>query len=344
MSCSLNDCEEEDLVKKDFKIYKKWNKNYQNIVEKPILIKSTQDTSIVEDSEFYTINDNQLIDCTTQFNDIVSTDAKLLLQHNAYLEGISTKMKIFNLKDFPGFYIVPNAISDSLIEFLTSFVLRNLTGPPFINNFNNLNEQVQEPINLWSHSIENYGDLSFLKKSLRWIHLGYFFDYNRFQYDESKYNSNPVIIKNIFEYLAKCLGFSTFEAQTSILNFYSSCSFGPDYRTGQNVCGHVDIYEKNLDQPLLSLSMGQSAIFLIGHSIRHSKSKAIWLRNGDLVIMSGPSRNAYHSVPYVGPIHPHGKSPLANHSLNYDCSNIKDSSIREFLDNSRFNINVRHMK
>lgn len=46
-------------------------------------------------------------------------------------------------------------------------------------------------------------------------------------------------------------------------------------------------------------SFGQSAVFLIGGQSKAVRPQALLLRSGDVVIMSGPSRLAYHGVPKV---------------------------------------------
>lgn len=53
--------------------------------------------------------------------------------------------------------------------------------------------------------------------------------------------------------------------------------------------------------PSLSSSLGQSAIFLIGGQSRQQKPLPLLLRSGDVVVMAGKSRTAYHAVPHVLP-------------------------------------------
>ncbi len=71
--------------------------------------------------------------------------------------------------------------------------------------------------------------------------------------------------------------------------------------------GHTDHSEKDLARPLLSLSFGQSAIFLIGGPTKQTRPKALLLNSGDVVIMSGESRLAYHGVPKVLPYFKEGE-------------------------------------
>jgi alkylated DNA repair protein alkB family protein 1 len=54
--------------------------------------------------------------------------------------------------------------------------------------------------------------------------------------------------------------------------------------------GHQDYSEENLEAPLISISFGNSAVFLIGGKSKDIKPKAICLKSGDILIMSGESR------------------------------------------------------
>ena len=85
---------------------------------------------------------------------------------------------------------------------------------------------------------------------------------------------------------------SSFCAEAGIVNYYHMDS---------TLSGHTDHSEKDLSQPLLSISFGQSAIFLIGGPTKQVRPKALLLNSGDIVIMSGESRLAYHGVPKILP-------------------------------------------
>ena len=60
--------------------------------------------------------------------------------------------------------------------------------------------------------------------------------------------------------------------------------------------GHTDHSEDNLSAPLLSISLGQPAIFLIGGSSLATVPAAILLRSGDVLLMERESRLAYPNV------------------------------------------------
>ena len=63
--------------------------------------------------------------------------------------------------------------------------------------------------------------------------------------------------------------------------------------------GHTDHSEDNLSAPLLSISLGQPAIFLIGGSSLATVPSALLLRSGDVLLMERESRLAYHAVPRI---------------------------------------------
>lgn len=85
------------------------------------------------------------------------------------------------------------------------------------------------------------------------------------------------------------------------------------YHMDSTLSGHTDHSEKDLAQPLLSLSFGQSAIFLIGGTTKQTRPKALLLNSGDIVIMSGDSRLAYHGVPKILP---YCREGISNHQPN----------------------------
>eukprot|EP01137_Pigoraptor_chileana_P000242 Opistho-2@36098 len=63
--------------------------------------------------------------------------------------------------------------------------------------------------------------------------------------------------------------------------------------------GHTDHSELNLEAPLLSISFGNSAIFLLGGPSRCDPAVPILIRSGDIVVMAGQSRLCYHGVPRI---------------------------------------------
>ena len=48
--------------------------------------------------------------------------------------------------------------------------------------------------------------------------------------------------------------------------------------------------------PVLSISLGDDALFRIGGQNKIDHTESIWLSSGDILVMSGASRLAYHGI------------------------------------------------
>ena len=59
---------------------------------------------------------------------------------------------------------------------------------------------------------------------------------------------------------------------------------------------HQDRDEEDLSAPVVSLSLGNSALFRIGGLKRSDPSRSFRLESGDAVILGGPARLAFHGV------------------------------------------------
>src|ERR1700761_4881097 len=73
------------------------------------------------------------------------------------------------------------------------------------------------------------------------------------------------------------------------------------YRAGARMGLHQDKDEKALDAPVVSVSLGDEAIFRIGGSARQGPSKSLKLASGDVVMFGGPARLAYHGIDRILP-------------------------------------------
>jgi alkylated DNA repair protein (DNA oxidative demethylase) len=91
---------------------------------------------------------------------------------------------------------------------------------------------------------------------------------------------------------------SAYEPDAALINFYDG-----DARLGL----HQD-QEERANSPVVSISLGDSAIFRFGNTrTRGRPYRDIELHSGDLVVFGGPSRYAYHGVPKILP----GTGPAA---------------------------------
>ena len=59
---------------------------------------------------------------------------------------------------------------------------------------------------------------------------------------------------------------------------------------------HQDKDEADFQWPVVSVSLGDDGLFRIGNPTRGGKTESIWLKSGDVVVMGGAARLAYHGV------------------------------------------------
>ena len=78
------------------------------------------------------------------------------------------------------------------------------------------------------------------------------------------------------------------------------------YREGAKMGLHRDADEGLFDAPVVSVSLGDPARFRAGGLGRKDPTEALELRSGDVLVMGGPSRLAYHGVDRIS----FGVSPL----------------------------------
>jgi alkylated DNA repair protein (DNA oxidative demethylase) len=68
------------------------------------------------------------------------------------------------------------------------------------------------------------------------------------------------------------------------------------YREGAKMGLHQDRDEKALAAPVLSVSLGDDALFRIGGPTRKGPTKSLKLRSGDVLMFGGPARLAFHGI------------------------------------------------
>jgi len=72
---------------------------------------------------------------------------------------------------------------------------------------------------------------------------------------------------------------------------------------------HQDRDEKDFDAPIVSVSLGDDCLFRVGGTKRADPTVSMRLASGDVVVLSGPSRLAFHGVDRIYP----GTSMLLAH-------------------------------
>lgn len=73
------------------------------------------------------------------------------------------------------------------------------------------------------------------------------------------------------------------------------------YGEGAKMGLHQDRDEADFTQPVLSISLGDEALFRIGNETRGGKTDSLWLRSGDVMILGGPSRLLFHGIDRIRP-------------------------------------------
>ncbi len=68
------------------------------------------------------------------------------------------------------------------------------------------------------------------------------------------------------------------------------------YGEGVKMGLHQDRDEADFTWPVLSVSLGDEALFRVGGPNRKDPTRSIWLRSGDVAVMGGAARLAYHGI------------------------------------------------
>jgi alkylated DNA repair protein (DNA oxidative demethylase) len=71
------------------------------------------------------------------------------------------------------------------------------------------------------------------------------------------------------------------------------------YRQGAKMGLHRDEDEEDFAAPVVSISLGDTAIFRIGGQERGGKTETLKLSSGDVLVMGGQSRLCYHGIDRV---------------------------------------------
>jgi alkylated DNA repair protein (DNA oxidative demethylase) len=82
------------------------------------------------------------------------------------------------------------------------------------------------------------------------------------------------------------------EPEACLVNFYSD-----DARMGL----HQDRDEDDFSAPVLSVSLGDDCLFRIGGTTRRDPTQSLRLRSGDVLVLGGEGRLAFHGVDRIYP-------------------------------------------
>ncbi len=80
--------------------------------------------------------------------------------------------------------------------------------------------------------------------------------------------------------------------EACLINFYGS---------GAKMGLHQDRDENDFDAPVVSISLGDSCLFRVGGTRRNEPTRSFRLNSGDVVVLGGAARLAFHGVDRIYP-------------------------------------------
>jgi alkylated DNA repair protein (DNA oxidative demethylase) len=99
----------------------------------------------------------------------------------------------------------------------------------------------------------------------------------------------PKILTDIWKEVSAC----RLMPEACLINYYA-----PDAKMGL----HQDRDEQELSAPVLSISLGDACLFRVGGVRREEPTVSFRLESGDVVLIGGDSRLAYHGVDRIYPM------------------------------------------
>jgi alkylated DNA repair protein (DNA oxidative demethylase) len=123
--------------------------------------------------------------------------------------------------------------------------------------------------------------------------LGWVTDRTGYRYDARDpltgrpWPAMPASFRDLAANAAERAGFGSFSPDACLVN---------RYEPGAKMSLHQDKDEGDLNAPIVSVSLGLSAIFLFGGLARSDRPRRYRLEHGDIAVWGGPSRLVYHGV------------------------------------------------
>lgn len=68
------------------------------------------------------------------------------------------------------------------------------------------------------------------------------------------------------------------------------------YGEGARMGMHQDRDEADFSWPVLSVSLGDDALFRVGSATRGGRTESVWLKSGDVAVIGGAARLVFHGI------------------------------------------------
>jgi DNA oxidative demethylase len=123
--------------------------------------------------------------------------------------------------------------------------------------------------------------------------LGWVSDRHGYRYDardpehDRAWPPMPDAFRSLAGHAAARAGFEAFDPDACLIN---------RYEPGAKLSLHQDRDERDLEAPIVSVSLGLPATFQFGGLHRGDPTRRLSLTHGDVVVWGGPSRLRYHGV------------------------------------------------
>ncbi|XP_067680496.1 nucleic acid dioxygenase ALKBH1-like [Haliotis asinina] len=269
-----------------------------------------------------------------------------------------TKWQAFTLNKHPGFVVILNPFEVGFQRYWIKRCLQDYHLPPNVTNLDPHMErsQIAKVFDDFAKQDSQELQRNDLLMKLRWVTLGYHYDWTAKKYYADQHSEFPADLGVLSSCIAEALGYKDFSPEAAIVNYYHMDS---------TLAGHTDHSEFDQEAPLLSVSFGQDAVFLLGGQTKATPPSAMYLRSGDICVMGGESRMAYHAVPRIlaatNPSYLDWNKQIEEtlsetvDNVNRDSSSDTDTYISQemtkmnwkplkvFLKTSRINVNVRQV-
>ncbi|KAK5580639.1 hypothetical protein RB653_000661 [Dictyostelium firmibasis] len=252
-------------------------------------------------------NKKLIIDCTSN---VTTHEFEFNRETEFYLHP--SEWKVYGLQGYPGFYFIKSPFTVSQQKKWIKHALEDYADPPNNNNINlfhgpiknlwkngemeiindelikqgkeGLTQLTERPLDKNGEQLPTYRQL--LDK-LAWSTLGYQYQWTPRLYSEEFYEEFPDDLQELVQKIAIATKFDPYVAEAATVNFYSEDSI---------MGGHLDDAEQEMEKPIISISFGSTAVFLMGAETRDIAPVPLFIRSGDIVIMGGRSRYCYHGV------------------------------------------------